>query len=158
MRGSVAGTLGANKTARIISYGNDADFAELGWLERLLPGKRLQVVCDSSQTKVFPNSIVCARPNHLRQELLREIAKTPGVILYHISDEWYTDALDNYQYFAHVIRNYYHTGLKGSGVSHFPLGPCHRSQQPAFSQPASERKYVWSFAGQLASTRRSLVK
>jgi hypothetical protein len=156
MLDQAAGTLGGNKTLRIVSYGKDADFAELGWLERLLPGKRVEVVCDSSQTEVFANSIVCSRPNNLRPELLRAIAKTPGVILYHISDEWYLDPLDNYQYFAHVIRNYYHTGLNGSGVSHFPLGPCHCSQR-AFSRAASERKYVWSFAGQLASTRRSLV-
>jgi len=150
--------VGASETVRVVSYGKDADFAELSWLERLLPGKHVEVVCDSAQTEVFPNSIVCSRPNNLRPELLRTIAKTPGVILYHISDEWYLDPLDNYQYFAHVIRNYYHTGLNGSGVSHFPLGPCHCSRQPAFSRAAAERKYVWSFAGQLASTRRSLVK
>jgi hypothetical protein len=156
--GQTIETVDANKTVRLVSYGNDADFAELGWLERLMPGRRLQVVCDSSQTEVFPNSIVCARPNNLKPELLRTIAKTPGVILYHVSDEWYLDPLDNYHYFTHVIRNYYHTGLNGSGISHFPLGPCHFSQQPVFSRPAAERKYVWSFAGQLASTRRSLVK
>lgn len=148
----------AKETVPIVSYGIDADFAELGWLVRLLPGKQLQVVVDSSQTKVFPNSIVCSRPNNLGPELLRAIAKTPGVILYHISDEWYLDPLDNYRFFAHIIRNYFHTALNRNCISQFPLGPSNSSRRFSSSRPAAERRYTWSFAGQLASTRQSLVR
>src|SRR5262249_29549430 len=131
----------------------------LVWLRRLLPDREIEIVCDSAQRQVFPDSIVvCGQPSELAPELLNRISNTPGIILYHAGDEWYSRRLDAYACFAQVIRNHFHTGLQGSCVAQFPLGPCRVAAEPCSPRAATERNYLWSFVGQLASTRRAMLR
>jgi hypothetical protein len=139
-----------------ISY-QKADFPEIAWLKRLLPGCSLEFVEDLTQTQVIPNSIViCKRLGKLRKELLQSIAVTPGVVLFHISDEWYLDRLAPYRNFVHVLRNYHHSALQQEGITQIPMGPSRAKSAEAIS--TAERRYLWCFAGNLASTRRSMVQ
>lgn len=114
---------------------------------------------DLSQREVIPNSIVLGqRLGRLRPELLKQISVTPGVILFHVSDEWYLDSLEPYRNFVQVVRNYYRPGLRRPGICQIPLGPSCFTNDEQEVKPVEERRYVWSFAGNLASTRRALVE
>jgi hypothetical protein len=142
----------------IVHY-QKCDFPELFWLKRLLRGRAFEQVQDLSQTKVFPDSIViCKKLGQLRPELLQSIFVTPGVVLFHISDEWYLDRLEPYRCFAHVIRSYYHPVLNRQGVTQIPLGPSRFLNADQEIKPAADRRFIWSFAGNLSSTRRTLVQ
>jgi hypothetical protein len=136
-----------------------ADFPEISWLRRLLRGIPLEQMEDLSQSRVVPDSIViCKKLGQLRPELLRSISGTPGVILFHISDEWYLDRLEPYSSFVHVFRNYHHRGLRMEGITQIPMGPSRYRDGAQETRSVLERRYIWSFAGNLASTRRSLVR
>jgi hypothetical protein len=141
----------------LVSYQN-TDFPEVFWLKRLLRGFSIELVEDLTQTKVVPNSIViCKRLRRLSPGLLKAIAATPGIILFHISDEWYLDRLEAYRSFAHVLRNYHHTALQQDGITQIPMGPGRSAGGQLDIRPTGERVYKWCFLGNLASTRGSLV-
>jgi hypothetical protein len=140
-------------------YYQKADFPEIFWLKRLLPGSSVEQIEDLSQSKAFPDSIViCKRLGQLRQDLLRLILRTPGVVLFHISDEWYLDRLEPYLCFVHVIRNYHHSALRQEGITQIPMGPSRCQNGTHQMRPVADRRYIWAFAGSLSSTRRSLVR
>ena len=141
----------------LVSY-QKTDFPEIAWLKRLLRGCSVEVIEDLTQTKVVPDSIViCKRLGQLRRDLLQSIAATPGIVLFHISDEWYLDRLEPYRCFAHVLRNYHHSALQQDGITQIPMGPSRSPKNESESRPATERRHLWCFVGNLASTRRSLV-
>jgi hypothetical protein len=147
-----------DRAITVVTY-HDTEFVEVDWVRRLLPGIEVVRVRDRLQTRVIPGSMVmCKSPRELRRDLLARIAQTPGVVLYHVSDEWYRESADHYRCFAHVIRNYYHTALRRGGISCFPLGQCYARERLPGARRTAERKLVWSFAGNLASTRRSMVR
>lgn len=136
-----------------------ADFPEISWLKRLLRESTVDQMEDLSQTKAIPDSIViCKRLGQLRQDLLRLIFLTPGVVLFHISDEWYLDRLEPYHSFVHVLRNYHHSALRQAGITQIPMGPSRCQNGSHEMRPVAERRYIWAFAGNLSSTRRSLVR
>ena len=146
-------------SVKLVRY-HGGDCYEIPWLKRLLKEMTVEEILDESQENVLENSIVvCGRLGQLHPRLLAAIMTTPGVTLYHISDEWYRERLDAYGCFAHVFRNYFDTALMNrSGITQLPLGPARCQNPPQPRKPVSERCYVWSFAGNLASTRRSLVR
>lgn len=141
----------------LVSY-QKVDFPEVQWLKRLLPGFSVELIEDPNQDKVIPNSIViCKRLGQLRPALLDAISKTPGMVLFHISDEWYLDRLAPYRSFAHVIRNYYHPALQQEGITQIPMGPSRIPNGMRRIRPTMERRYRWCFVGNLASTRKSMA-
>jgi hypothetical protein len=141
----------------IVSY-QKTDFPEVHWLKRLLRGFSVELREDLTQTRVVPDSIViCKRLHALRPSLLQSISETPGVILFHISDEWYLDRLEAYRCFTHVLRNYHHPALQQDGITQIPMGPSRTAAGRFEIPPAAGRGYRWCFVGNLASTRRSLV-
>lgn len=142
----------------LVSY-QKVDFPEVAWLKRLLPGYSVELIEDADQSQVIPNSIVvCKRLARLSPALLRSIAATPGMILFHISDEWYLDRLAPYRCFVHVLRNYHHSALRQNGITQIPVGPSRSHNGKLGIKPSGERCYRWCFAGNLASTRRSMVR
>jgi len=143
---------------KVVSY-QKADFPEINWLKRLLPGFTVEQVEDVAQAKVIPNSIViCKRLGQLRPALLQTISATPGMVLFHISDEWYWDRLEPYRCFTHVLRNYHHSALRQEGITQIPMGPSRFSDGKPEIRPAGERRHRWCFVGNLASTRGLMVR
>ncbi len=141
----------------LVSY-QKADFPEMIWLRRLLPGCSIELMEDLNQNKVIPNSVViCKRLGQLRPDLLRSISATPGVVLFHISDEWYLDQLKPYRCFVHILRNYHCSALQQNGITQIPMGPSRLPGGKLAIRPVAERRYFWCFAGNLASTRSSMV-
>jgi len=132
---------------------------EGAWLARLMPSINLHIYRDPEQKLVLRNSIVmCSRLNTLRSDLLVRIASTPGVILFHISDEWYREDYSVYQHFTHVIRSFCHSGMACESVTTIPLGPVFSRIKAGPVRSIAERQYVWCFAGQQVTTRRAMVQ
>lgn len=143
---------------KLVNY-HACDFIEASWMERLLPQASFEYRHDPERKLVLPNSIVmCSRVGELRGELLERIARTPGMILFHISDEWYREDYSVYGCFTHVIRNHYHTGLVSDCVTAIPLGPYAYRLTAAPLGSITERRYVWCFAGQPVTTRRAMLR
>jgi hypothetical protein len=134
-------------------------FAEEGWLRRLLGDAVGPLEVDLGQERVEPNAVVfCVNLECLKPALLQRIRETPGVVLFHLGDEWYRSRLEVYRNFAHVIREFRHPGLVRDGISQIPLGPCRDIRRHLPAPRASERSLVWSFAGQVIATRRSMLE
>lgn len=134
-------------------------FAEPAWLQRLLAWEESPCLTDVGQTQVLENSILlCSDLGCLSPELLQRVENTPGVVLFHVSDEWYRSPLEVYRHFSHVIRNYQHPALNHDGITQIPLGPCRDVRMEGRLLPASERKHVWSFAGQVTATRAVMME
>jgi hypothetical protein len=137
---------------------------EIPWVRYLLGPYAGDVVLDPDRALVVPNSLVVAdRLDLLAPATLEAIRTTPGVGLYQISDEWYRDPLDAYAAFAYVWRNYFHTGLRGTPVRQLPLPPAALDEvtadpRPEARRPPSDRPHLWSFAGQLKSTRFPMIE
>jgi hypothetical protein len=137
---------------------------EIPWVRFLLGPYAGEVVLDPDRTVVVPNCLVVTdRLDLLGPETVERIRTTPGVGLYQISDEWYRDPLAAYGAFAYVWRNHLHTGLRGTPVRQIPLPPAAldpitADPRPEARRPPSERSHVWSFAGQLKSTRFAMIE
>jgi hypothetical protein len=136
---------------------------ETPWVRFLLGEHAGEAVDDPDRTLVEPHSLIlCDRLQLLAPEVLDRIRSTPGVGLYQTSDEWYRGTLEVYDAFNYVWRQHFHTGLKGRPVRQLPLPPAAldgvtAEPRPEASRPASERPYLWSFAGQLKSTRFKML-
>ncbi|HCN78222.1 MAG TPA: hypothetical protein DIT13_13630 [Verrucomicrobiales bacterium] len=134
-------------------------FAEPAWLQRLLGWQDATLQTDAGQTRVVENSIiVCPDLGSLRPELLKRLGQASGVVLFHVSDEWFRSPLEVYRHFSHVIRSYHHTALELPGITQIPLGPCRDVRMGGKPRLSSERQFVWSFAGQVTATRSSMME
>jgi hypothetical protein len=85
------------------------------------------------------------------------------VVLLHASDEWYAGGYREYQHFDRVIRTYRTRLAQGPGIFTIPLGYPNGMAGPqplvasAHIKPAHLRQYLWSFAGEVKSSRREMV-
>ena len=134
---------------------------ELPWLRFLLGDLAGDVVGDPGGAVVVADSLVVTqRPDLIDSGQLERIRATPGVGLFHISDEWYRRPLGAYRAFSYVWRQHLHSGLRGSGVRPLPLGPtCLDAitvDLPEASRvPLGERRHSVAFVGKLVTTRFS---
>lgn len=126
---------------------------EEDWIMELLSGLDINVIDDGSYTIQKDLSIIVSNYNpNLATYIkgLREKGLTFGIII--TSDEAYSIPTDFYQYANFVFRNYWHPNfVHDSKIIQFPLGYKNKFWQdgPQEIKPASQRKYVWSFAGRL---------
>lgn len=94
------------------------------------------------------------------EELYRS-AFTSGarVCLIHLSDEGFKDDVSSYRWCSLVYRNYWSPLLSYvDGVKAFPLGVKKGFKVGTTVPPASERKWIWGFAGDIKkSTRAKMV-
>lgn len=134
---------------------------ELAWLRFLLGDLAGDVVGDPGGKVVVADSLVVTqRPDLIDPGQLERIGATPGVGLFHISDEWYRRPLGAYRAFSYVWRQYLHSGLRGSAVRPLPLGPACLDEitvdLPGASRvPLGERRHSVAFVGKLVTTRFS---
>jgi hypothetical protein len=134
-------------------------FAETAWLQRLLGESIGSCQLDLEQRRVEENAIVlCADPLCLKPEILRHLNETPGVVLFHVSDEWYRSPVGIYANFSHVIRSYRHSALVRPAITQIPLGPCRDVRGFDPGRPVQDRRHIWSFAGQITATRAAMLK
>lgn len=139
---------------------------EEDWLHELLAEFDVASINDGKYEKFIDNSIVIISSVHNFAghkeyfKKLREMNYTCGVIL--LSDERYGASTDFYNDVAFVLRNYWHKKFSSyNNVYTFPLGyktGFWRSYSRDIPN-ASQRKYVWSFAGQINKkpTRQAMI-
>jgi hypothetical protein len=139
------------------------DCVEIPWVRFLLGEHAGEVVFDPDRSHVAPNSLIVCDRLHLMAPVLERIRSSPGVGLYQTSDQWYRGTLEVYGAFAYVWRNHFHTGLRGTSVRQIPLPPAALGEVTAdprseARRPASDRPHLWSFAGQLKTTRFAMLE
>jgi hypothetical protein len=134
------------------------------WIRFLLGDRAGEVIEDYERTAVVPHSLVVAdKLKLLTPEFLREVERDGTIGIYHIADQWYRGDIAVYSAFAYAWRNHYHTALDGKGVIQLPLPPAalevvdERPRHEALRTP-DQRKHLWSWSGQLKTTRFSMLK
>lgn len=133
------------------------------WLRFLLGDLAGDTVADPDGSAVLPGSvIVTQRPDLLTEEQRREIRATPGVGLFHLSDEWFKRPIASYGAFSWVWRQYAHSGLRGERLRALPLGPVSVASistglPDASRRPLAERTHPVAFIGHLVTTRFAAV-
>ncbi|HEY3142870.1 MAG TPA: hypothetical protein VGJ86_17145 [Acidimicrobiales bacterium] len=137
---------------------------EVPWVRFLLGRAAGEVIKDEARTIVRPHSVIlCDDLDRLTPDFLNEVRRVGTVGLFHIAQEWYQDPLDAYRSFAFVWRNHYHSALAGTAVRQLPLPPAAMQEitlepAPEARKPITERRYSWSFAGEMKTTRVAMLK
>ena len=134
------------------------------WIKFLLGDRAGDVIEDHGRTAVVPNSVVVADKFHrLTPDFLRAVQRDGTIGLYQISDEWYRADLSVYSSFAFVWREHYHSALDGTGILQLPVPPAAldvvtEGPRPEAVRSAEDRMHLWSWTGQLNTTRFSMLK
>jgi hypothetical protein len=138
---------------------------ELDWLQYLLRDFNVQPIFDREHRVVDDNVILaasCSSPGQaalVRQHL--QAFKRCGlkVGLFHLSDEYGFTPVDIYDHADFVFRNYYRrNALRRPNCRYFALGYQSGFTQSLTHKPIAQRRYTWSFAGQLKSNRASMLE
>jgi hypothetical protein len=138
--------------------------AEVPWVRFLLGDLAGDLVDDRAREVVLPHSLVmCDRLDLLSGDFLEEVRKQGSVGLFHISQQWYRDPLDAYRSFAFVWRTHFHTALRGGPVLQLPIPPAAldvvtAEPRPEAAKPLAERRWTWSFAGHVKTTRVAMMQ
>lgn len=128
---------------------------EHDWLMELLSGLKIKIIDDGTFTVYQNNSIIVVAADQEKQmvpyfQKLKDNGIKFGIIL--LNDENYISSTDYYEYPLFVFKNYWHK--KYAPFDHvycFMLG--YKSgfwdRDTQIIKPAHQRKYTWSFAGQI---------
>lgn len=156
---------------------------EYDWLNLLLSGFQVNHIVDLDGTHPesnvdLENPIIVANPSQpfdfsskVRQGYANELQQFRNYIkcfkdrrkkigLFHLSDELYQEPTRFYQDFDFVFRQYYKSEdhKKYPKCYYFALGYKSGFCEQLIDRPIQERKYTWSFAGQLKGTRYSMME
>jgi len=106
---------------------------------------------------VGPRMIVV--DNHLGDQVNAYIRRAAlagaDIVLFHLGDEAYIDDCSCYRWCRAVYRNYWSvTQARNSNVRFLPLGYKAGFSNGEAIRPVTERRYVWSFCGDLNKTTR----
>jgi hypothetical protein len=85
-------------------------------------------------------------------------ANSDDLTLLHASDEWYAGDYREYRHFDRVIRNHRTWLVRGPGICSIPVGYPNGLAGPDRLTPANERKYLWSFKGEVKASRIEMVE
>jgi len=131
---------------------------EEDWLKFLLAdvpqGER---VIDTTHSVVFDNMIVIDHRITPKHESYYANAAFQGcnIVLFHLSDEWYADDYAAYTWCDRVFRNHF-TFMHADNrkVMFFPLGYKNGYFRPGTPKTVAERRYRWSFVGDINKSSR----
>jgi Exostosin family len=89
---------------------------------------------------------------------LEGIRGVRGKGLFHLSDESFRGGNEIYTNFDFVLRNYHSTIFKNPGIMTLPLGFTNNMMSLSQTRPATERRFLWSFAGFTRASRIDMFK
>lgn len=143
---------------RVCSY---HDKGSDDWCRHLLSGLSYKEVSAGSPPQVLPYTlyILCTNICKLRAipaSFYEEVRRTPGVGLFHLSDEWFGEDYNYYRPFSFVLRTYFSRLLDRPGVLNVPLGIIGFAP-PHDLVPSSSRRFVWSYFGTLMASRPDML-
>ena len=144
----------ANEKVQLIWQIN-ANFWETDWVKEVLSQIDYQEIKDGNYKILRDRSIiVVSGPNEVSNAYfakMRRLNYKFGII--HLSDGKYTHKTAFYADAKFILRNYWHNKFTANAqIFFFPLGYKRGFWDQWDSQPipaASQRKYAWSFAGQI---------
>lgn len=128
---------------------NDTPAAERDWLAVLLSKFELTHIVSTDFSAVVPGALYIIfndRKLDLPDPFLKAVRAAGGCGLMHLGDEYFRGDFRAYAHFDYVIRNDVALFLEGEGVLQIPLGFTN-GLMPGQVRPASERRWLWSFAG-----------
>ena len=138
------------------------DFWEHTWVESLMPGVALQYVTDAAALDDGrPTLVIVSDIDDLYGDaaatVLRRFADAgrPAGLM-HLGDECYKCGMAHYGLARFVVRNYWRPYCPSGrdGVVHFvPLGTKSHFTEFLTPRPPQDRKYRWSFAGEIKGRR-----
>ncbi|QSR86423.1 exostosin family protein [Candidatus Methylacidiphilum infernorum] len=136
---------------------------EEDWIRFLFSGWHLVEKRTPSLDRVEENSLLVLSSNvhpldRLDPGFLRKISSLNGVGLFHLSDEWFCGGYEVYRHFSFVLRNYQAQIFKHPGIRVVPLGWTKGTAQKAEVNPSSQRRWIWTFAGNSNWTRNKMIE
>ena len=84
------------------------------------------------------------------------IRQVRGKGLFHLADELFTGGYEMYTNFDFVLRNYHSTIFKNPGIMTLPLGFTNNMMSLPQPPTATERRFIWSFAGAKTAARMDM--
>jgi hypothetical protein len=152
----------ATRKLKLVFHQRDQPMGERDWFTFLLSDVVDEVVYDTAfadssgqaihviDGNVAPLATLTAFFHRCRQA-------GGDLTLLHASDEWCAGGYREYRHFDRVIRTYSTWLAKGPGIFTIPLGYPNGMARPA-APAGSLRKYLWSFKGELKSSRLEMVE
>jgi hypothetical protein len=86
------------------------------------------------------------------------IRRVHGRGIFHLADESFTGGYEMYSNFDFVLRNYHSTIFANPGIKTLPLGFTNNMMSVTQTRPATDRRFVWSFAGFKRAARIDMFK
>jgi hypothetical protein len=136
------------------------------WITHLCGEAVSQVIYDSEYSIKHGDAIHAVSGHasgtkHLRHltEYFKQCRRNAkNLTLIHASDEYFSGGYEIYRYFDRVIRTHETWLARAPGIITIPLGIPNGNFGPAAFPSAGNRRYVWSFAGQVKASRREMVR
>jgi hypothetical protein len=133
--------------------------AERDWLALLLSRFDLTHITSTDFSAVVPGALYVTFDDKrlvLPKPFLDGVRAAGGCGLIHLGDEYFRGDFTIYSHFDYVIRNEVALFLEGEGLMHIPLGFTN-GLTPMDSKPASQRMWLWSFAGGRSPERTAMA-
>jgi Exostosin family len=131
------------------------DFREREWVTRMFGSLISEHIADGSNSIVMDNCLLIDQYLHTKQsEYYRAFRPHRNAFLLHLSDEQFHGGYEAYANFTGVFRNYWSAIFNPASVKILPLGYSNGLARRVQPKLASERQYLWSFAGEASRASR----
>ncbi len=134
---------------------------EEDWIRSILTGFELAEF-HAPQLDCYPDGalfVISSNFHPLRDAHARmrgPLASVKGKGLFHLSDEWYSGGYEFYREFDFALRNHHSSIFRNKGILTLPLGLTNGAKNTSHITPASQRPYIWTFAGTRTATRMQM--
>lgn len=131
------------------------DLREREWVTQMFGSLIKEHITDGSNFVVMDNCLLIDQFVHVkRREYYRAFRSHRNAFLLHLSDEQFHGGYEAYANFTGIFRNYWSAIFNPASVKILPLGYSNGLARHIQPKLASERKYLWSFAGETARASR----
>ena len=133
---------------------------EVDWLRDVL-GDLVEEECTDLEQTCFDGDCIHVvssnwKPLPTYEAYFRECrARCRRLVLIHTSDEWFSGGYALYRHFDAVIRNFATSLARHEGILTIPEG--YANGTGSSSRPVTERRYVWSFTGEIKASRANMA-
>lgn len=124
------------------------------WYTEILGPLVDQVIDDGTHTVVMDDCIVSDSFVRLHDPTYYRRFRDKNAFLLLSPDEYYATPVEVYNNFCGVIRSHYADAFLGDRVKQIPVGYLPGSRVEGECRIATQRKYVWSFLGEVNKTTR----
>src|SRR5579883_41633 len=146
--------LAASVEKRFTLVWHAANPNEKTWIEEIFSPYISSIVTDTDHKLIMDDCIVCDAFIHRWNPAYYAGFRGKNAFLIHFLDESYEGHYDLYQNFKGVFRNFDASVFNPAYVKALPLGFSAGVSGGREVRPALERRYIWSFTGQINKAPR----